>query len=302
MGATLLILAAGLASRYGSLKQIEQVGPSGETILEYSIYDAINAGFNKIVFVIRPEIEREFNDIFIHKLKKFVEVDYVFQTVNMVPEGILVPADRTKPWGTSHAVLVAENNIKTPFAVINADDYYGVTAFQQMYGFLSKLESTETNYAMVGYDLQNTLSDFGAVSRGICEIDGLSHLYDIKECSRISKSEQGVYYQDERNEIGFLDPKSLVSMNFWGFTPSFFNQIKSIFKSFVTKNYNNPKAEIYLPLVLDELIKSKQSTVSVIHSKEKWFGVTYKEDKPEVVAKIEALVELGIYPENLWKN
>jgi dTDP-glucose pyrophosphorylase len=293
MGTTLLILAAGMASRYGSLKQIEQVGPSGETILDYSIYDAMKAGFNKVVFVIRPDIEKEFNEVFISKLKKHIEVDYVFQDISMVPDGVEVPLNRVKPWGTSHAIMVAANKNNEPFASINADDYYGAAAYKEMYGFLSKLDVAETKYAMVGYSLVNTLSEFGTVSRGICEVDNNNFLQRVTERTKISTKGNKIVFIDEKDQSIDLDANSIVSMNFWGFTPAFFDQVKAQFKFFVSANIDNPKAEIYIPLVIDELIKSKQASVKVLHSADKWFGVTYKEDKPQVVAKINSLVDSG---------
>jgi NDP-sugar pyrophosphorylase family protein len=297
---TLLILAAGMASRYGSLKQVEQVGPSGETILDYSIYDAIKAGFKKVVFIIRPEIEKEFKKVIIKRLENYIEVNYVFQDINMVPAGFKVPKERVKPWGTSHAVLVAADKINEPFAVINADDYYGTMAFEKMAEFLSKVNISDTTYSMVGYFLNNTLSEFGTVSRGVCETNQNSFLTSITERTKIMKENNKVAYQNENGQLTYLNPDSIVSMNFWGFTPAFFKQVFEQFAFFLVKNMDNPKAEIYLPLVLDELIRSGQGSVKVLPSNDKWFGITYKEDRDKVVTNIKSLVDSGVYPQRLW--
>jgi UTP-glucose-1-phosphate uridylyltransferase len=300
MKPTLLILAAGMGSRYGGLKQVDPVGTSGETILEYSVYDAIRAGFGKVVFVIRRDIEKDFNEIFIHRLQKYIEVDYVFQELDMVPEGIKVPADRVKPWGTGHAVMVAASKVKEPFAAINADDYYGADAYKKMAEFLSKLNTNETNYAMVGFDLDNTLSEHGFVSRGVCEINKNSMLIGVTERTKIERTEKGVAYKDTNDNPVFVDAKSIVSMNFWGFTPLLFKQLEDHFKKFIKGNYTNIKAEFFLPFVIDDLIKTGNAGVKVLRSTDRWFGVTYKEDKPLVVEKIKELTSKGIYPARLW--
>ncbi len=301
MKPTLLILAAGMGSRYGSLKQVDPIGPSGETILEYSVYDAIRAGFGKVVFVIRRDIEKDFKEIFIHKLQKDIEVDYVFQELDMVPAGIQVPAERVKPWGTGHAVMVAASKVKEPFAAINADDYYGSDAYGKMAAYLSKLSTSQTDYAMVGFDLDNTLSEHGFVSRGVCEVDGNSNLVSVTERTKIERTLQGVAYKDINDLQVFVDAKSIVSMNFWGFTPVFFSQLEDHFLEFIRANYTNPKAEFFLPFVVDDLIKIKKAEVKVLRSSDRWFGVTYKEDKPLVVAKIKELTEDGVYPKSLWQ-
>ena len=297
---TLLILAAGMGSRYGSLKQVDPVGPSGETILEYSVYDAIRAGFGKVVFVIRKDIENDFKEIFINKLQKHIEVSYIFQELDMVPKGITVPADRVKPWGTGHAVLVAASSIHEPFAVINADDYYGVDAYKKMYEYLSGLGNSDSSYAMVGFDMNNTLSEHGLVSRGICEVDNQAFLKTVVERTKIGRDDNGVAYQDENGKFIYVDEKSIVSMNYWGFTPLFFKQLEEKFHSFIATNAGNLKAELYLPFVMDELIKSEKARVKVLRSSDLWCGVTYKDDKPMVVAKIKGLVDSGVYPAKLW--
>lgn len=301
MKPTLLILAAGMGSRYGSLKQVDPVGPSGETILEYSVYDAIRAGFGKIVFVIRKDIENDFKEIFINKLKKHIEIDYVFQELNMVPAGIQISPDRVKPWGTGHAVLVAASVVKESFAVINADDYYGSDAFQKIAAYLKNLPVNSTDFSMVGFDITNTLSEHGFVSRGICTVDKDNNLISVTERTKISRDSKGIAYQTEDGRPVYISDKSLVSMNFWGFSPRFFEFLEIHFQKFIELNFTNPKAELYLPFVVDELIRQKQVTVKVLRSTDRWFGVTYKEDKPLVVAKIAELAAKGVYPNILWK-
>lgn len=301
MKPTLVILAAGMGSRYGSLKQVDPVGPSGETILEYSVFDAIRAGFGKVVFVIRRDIENDFKEIFINKLRKYIEVEYVFQELDMVPAGIQVPAERVKPWGTGHAVMVAASKVNEPFAVINADDYYGSDAYKKIADYLSQLNNNQADFSMVGFDLDNTLSEHGLVSRGVCDVDAASNLNSVTERTQIGRDEKGVAYKDENGQPVYISDKSIVSMNFWGFTPLFFKKLETEFQSFIKGNYTNPKAEFFLPFVVDDLIKSKQATVKVLRSTDRWFGVTYKEDKPMVVSKIKELVEAGVYPSVLWK-
>jgi UTP-glucose-1-phosphate uridylyltransferase len=301
MKPTLVILAAGMGSRYGSLKQVDPVGPSGETILEYSVYDAIRAGFGKVVFVIRKDIEKDFKEIFIHKLQSHIEIDYVFQELDMIPAGINVPAERVKPWGTGHAVMVAASAVKEPFAVINADDYYGADAYKKMADYLSKLGNDQTNYSMVGFDLDNTLSEHGLVSRGVCQVDAHSDLISVTERTKIGRDSKGVAYKDHNDASVYIDDKSIVSMNFWGFTPVFFSQLEEHFHKFIKESFSNPKAEFFLPFVVDDLIKAKQAHVKVLRSVDRWFGVTYKEDKPMVVARVKELVASGVYPTVLWK-
>ena len=301
MKPTLVILAAGMGSRYGSLKQVDPVGPSGETILEYSVYDAIRAGFGKIVFVIRRDIERDFKEVFINKLKNQIEIDYVFQETDMVPVGITIPTERVKPWGTGHAVLVAASKVKEPFAVINADDYYGADAFKKLGTYLTELNNDQTAYGMVGFDLDNTLSEHGFVSRGVCDVDAKSDLLSVTERTQIGRDDIGVAYKDTAGTKAYISEKTIVSMNFWGFTPKFFVQLETQFQQFIKENFTNLNAEFYLPFVVDELIKTKKATVKVLRSVDKWFGVTYKEDKPLVVAKIKELAEKGVYPYPLWK-
>ena len=302
MKPTLLILAAGIGSRYGSLKQIDPIGPAGETIIDYSIYDAINAGFGKVVFIIRREIEDDFKEVLLKKFQNFIPVEYVFQEISKVPEGITIPVGRIKPWGTGHAIMMAANAIHEPFAVINADDYYGADAFTKMAAYLTSLDkSQQSNYAMVGYLLKNTLSEHGAVSRGVCELSKDSLLQKVTECINIHNSHEGIIYNDN-NEPGIILPaETIVSMNFWGFTPSFFAHLSQQFASFIQLNYNQLKAEFYIPTVVDNLIKSGEAQVKVLKSADQWFGVTYKEDKPIVIQKINQLIKNGAYPANLWR-
>nr|WP_294794520.1 sugar phosphate nucleotidyltransferase [uncultured Mucilaginibacter sp.] len=299
MKPTLLILAAGMASRYGSMKQTDGFGPNGETIIDYSIYDAIKAGFGKVSFIIREEFAEKFQEIFEPKLKGRVETDYVFQSFDLKPFGIDKEIERAKPWGTAHAVLAARNQVKEPFCVINADDYYGYDAFEKMAKFLTT-DVTDSQYALMGYQIDKTLSDYGSVSRGVCEVDEKGNMTGVNERTEVYFKEDGsVAYKDAAGEHPLPNDKR-VSMNFWGFTPAVFDQSLAMFQKFVEANENNPKAEFFIPLVADELIKSGQATFKVIPTPSKWFGVTYKEDKPIVQASISALVENGTYPANLW--
>jgi len=299
MKPTLLILAAGMASRYGSMKQVDGFGPNGETIIDYSIYDAINAGFGKISFIIREEFAEQFKSIFEPKLKGRVETDYVFQSYDLKPFGIDKTIERAKPWGTMHAVLAARNQVNEPFCVINADDYYGKEAFVEMAKFLNT-EASEDKYSLVGYQIDKTLSDYGSVSRGVCKVNSEGNMVEINERTEVYFKEDGsVAYKDATGEHP-LTNDTRVSMNFWGFTPAVFKQSEPMFRAFVEANEANPKAEFFIPLAADELIKSRTASFKVIPTASKWFGVTYKEDKPIVQASISKLVADGTYPANLW--
>jgi len=299
---TLLVLAAGMGSRYGSLKQIDPVGPSGETIIDYSIYDAIRAGFGKVVFIIRKSFEEDFKDIFISKLQHHIPVEYVFQEIDKVPEGLAVSPDRTKPWGTAHAVLMAKDVIHEPFAVINGDDFYGSGAFQTMADYLNSLTvETQTQYSLVGYQVGNTMSENGTVSRGICVEDENEFLVSVTERHHIQYAQGGIAFKDDDNALVFLKPDTLVSMNFWGFTPEYFKQTETLFSDFVKTNLDSLKAEFYIPFAIDNLINNATASVKVLRSDAKWFGVTYKEDKPLVIEKLAKLIEAGVYPAKLWK-
>ena len=298
MKPTLLILAAGMASRYGSMKQVDGFGPNGETIIDYSIYDAIKAGFGKVSFIIREEFAENFKAIFDPKLAGRIKTDYVFQSFDLKPFGIDKQIERAKPWGTAHAVLAARNQVNEPFCVINADDFYGYDAYEKMAKFLTT-EVTDDKYAIIGYQVDRTLSDHGTVSRGVCKVED-GNMVAINERLKVYFKEDGsVAYEDNGEEFP-LDPETRVSMNFWGFTPAVFKQSEELFKEFVEANKNNPKSEFFIPLVADELIKNGTATFKVIPTSTKWFGVTYKEDKPIVQKSISELVENGTYPSNLW--
>lgn len=299
MQPTLLILAAGMASRYGSLKQIQQFGPSGETIIDYSIYDAIRAGFGKIVFVIRDNFAEEFKEIFEPKLKGKVETAYVFQDMNAFVNGHTVPQDRTKPWGTAHAVLCAKDAINEPFAVINADDFYGRDAFEKMAAFLTG-ECAADKYSVVGYELGKTISEYGSVSRGVCEVNEGGNLSGITERTKIYIDNGKIVYEEGDNKVE-LGAKTPVSMNFWGFAPSVFPVSETLFDQFLDQKITDPKSEFFIPIVVDQFIASGTGSVKVIPTSSQWFGVTYKEDAPGVQTSLSALVNKGEYPDNLWK-
>jgi NDP-sugar pyrophosphorylase family protein len=299
MKPTLLILAAGMASRYGSMKQVDGFGPNGETIIDYSIYDAIKAGFGKISFIIREEFAEAFKEKFEPKLKGRVETDYVFQSYDLKPFGIDKEIERAKPWGTAHAVLSARNQVHEPFCVINADDFYGFDAFDKMAKFLTS-EVADDKYSLVGYQIDKTLSDYGSVSRGVCKVDNQGNMVEINERTEVYFTDGGGVAYKENGEEHPLTTDTRVSMNFWGFTPAVFDQSLAMFQKFVEKNESNPKAEFFIPLVADELIKTGTATFKVIPTSAKWFGVTYKEDKPIVQKSISELVNSGVYPTNLW--
>jgi dTDP-glucose pyrophosphorylase len=302
MKPTLLVLAAGMGSRYGSLKQIDPVGPSGETIIDYSIYDAIRAGFGKVVFIIRKSFEEDFKNIFISKLQPHIQVEYVFQEIDKLPEGLTASPDRTKPWGTAHAVLMAKDAIHEPFAVINGDDFYGSGAFQTMAEYLNSLTTeTQTQYSLVGYQVGNTMSDYGSVSRGICQEDENEFLVSVTERTNIQYVDGKIAYNESDGISVFLNSETLVSMNFWGFTPEYFKQTEALFSDFVKANSESLKAEFYIPYAIDILINNSSASVKVLRSDAKWFGVTYKEDKPLVIEKLAQLIKAGVYPAKLWK-
>ncbi|MEZ4825349.1 MAG: nucleotidyltransferase [Bacteroidia bacterium] len=299
MKPTLLILAAGIGSRYGSLKQIDGLGPHGETIIDYSVYDAIRAGFGKVVFVIRKSIEQEFKDSFSGKFSSLIEVDYVLQEIEYVPSGLTYIQDRVKPWGTGHAVWVSRDAISAPFAMINADDFYGKEAFETMAGFLTRVDVSRPDFCMVGYKLENTLSENGFVSRGVCVSDPNGFLQSVTERTKIGRSGDHIVFQEGESEV-VLAPDTIVSMNMFGFTPAFFPLAEAYFSDFIRENGMNPKSEFYVPSVLSRMIDENKGSVKVLSSNATWFGVTYKEDRPVVVEKIEALINRGDYPRKLW--
>jgi NDP-sugar pyrophosphorylase family protein len=298
MQPTLLILAAGMASRYGSMKQTQSFGPSGETIMEYSIYDAIQAGFGKVVFIIRKDFAEDFKAAFDPKLKGKIAVEYVYQDTSMFLDGKPVPEGRTKPWGTGHAVLCAKEVIKEPFAVINADDFYGTDSFKKAAAFMAKDAGTK-KYCIIGYELAKTLSDFGTVSRGVCQVDAAKHLVSIRERTKIYKEGDKIIYEesDGKHEAPY---DSTVSMNFWCFHQSVFSLTEELFHAFVKNNYEDIKAEFFIPLIAEDFIKNQGGDIAVIPTSAQWFGVTYKEDAPGVKASLDKLVAAGAYPTSLW--
>lgn len=299
----LVIMAAGMGSRYGGLKQIDPVDEAGNKIIDFSIYDAVRAGFEKVIFIIKKENEQDFRTCVSDRIGDKVEIQYVYQELTNIPEGCEIPEGRVKPWGTAHAVLSAKDEINGPFAVINADDFYGREAFKLIYDYLVSHEDTDLyRYTMVGYLLKNTLTENGSVSRGVCTLDENHKLSDIVERTKIIKTETGAAYTEDGENYTDISGDSIVSMNLWGFNQSFLAEIKKEFKRFFVEDVpNNPiKAECYLPFVVDKLLKNHQAEVEVLASKDRWFGVTYQEDKPFVKESIRKLKDLGEYPENLW--
>lgn len=298
MKPTLLILAAGMGSRYGGIKQIDSFGPSGETIMDYSIYDAIRSGFGKIVFIIRKDFADTFKEIFDAKLAGKIDTEYVMQEMDSFIGDYKMSGARMKPWGTAHAVLCAKDAISEPFAVINADDFYGKDAFEKAAKFLNEDVSADI-WSIIGYQLSKTLSKNGTVSRGVCEVDGDGNLVGIVERIKIYPEDGKIVYEenDKKTELPLNTP---VSMNFWGFYPNAFEYIQKLFQSFLTENGNNPKAEFFIPIIGDAFIKDEQGEIKVIQTSAQWFGVTYKEDAPAVKESIEALVADGVYPKKLW--
>lgn len=302
----LVVMAAGMGSRYGGLKQIDPVDKEGHIIMDFSIYDAVRAGFKKVVFIIKKENEADFKAAIGDRISKIIEVAYVFQDLNNLPEGYSIPEGRVKPWGTGHAILSCLDEVDGPFAVINADDYYGRHAFQMAYDFLSQNEEGDTySYMMVGYKLENTLTDNGHVARGVCVTDEDGHLVKINERTHIEKREDGAAYTEDDGKTWVEIPEgSTVSMNMWGFSASILKELKDRFSKFLDENLeSNPlKCEYFLPFVVDELLTEKKATVKVLKSMDKWYGVTYKEDKPVVVAAIQKLKDEGLYPQKLWEE
>ena len=301
---TLLVLAAGMGSRYGSLKQMDGVGPNGEAIIDYSIYDAIRAGFGKVVFVIRHSFEKEFKEIFTpERFGGKIEVDFVYQELDYLPEGFSVPEGREKPWGTNHAVMMGATAIHEPFAVINADDFYGTDAYRVMGEYLSQLEGAQGEYAMIGYEVNKTLSENGTVSRGVCTVDDNHFLSSMVERTKIERNTEGTIVFHDLGDDQPLAENTPVSMNFFGFTPDYFAHSEEGFKAFLASDdvKTNLKAEFFIPLMVNNIISSGAARMKVLSTTAQWFGVTYKEDKPALMAKIEKLIEEGVYPRNLWE-
>jgi len=298
MKPTLIILAAGMGSRYGGLKQLDEVGPNGEAIIDYSLYDAIRAGFGKVIFVIRRDFEDAFKERFDPKLKGRITVEYVYQSLDKLPAGFTLPSERQKPWGTAHALLMADGVANEPFAVINADDFYGNKAYQAMADFLNN-SGDPAEYAMIGYNVENTLSDHGTVSRGVCETDANGYLTTVIERTKIIGETDGIYFYEEDGKHP-LNPKSPVSMNFWGLKPNVFGYLNEGFAQFLKEHGQELKSEYYIPLLVNDNIVNGNIKTKVIECDSPWFGVTYIEDKPIVKGKIDRLVEDGIYPKQLW--
>lgn len=299
---TLVIMAAGIGSRFGGgIKQLEPVGPNGEIIMDYSIYDAMEAGFDKIVFVIRKDLEEVFREVIGSRIEKVIPVEYAFQEIDDLPEGFTVPEGRTKPWGTGQAILACKELIQEPFAVINADDYYGKDSFRTLHDYLLEENHFDGQYniSMVGFILKNTLSDNGAVTRGICRADDDGNLIAVDETSGIIKTLDGAAYEKD-GKLLEIDPESRVSMNMWGFEPDFFKELETGFTAFLSNLKEGGKQEYLLPTIVDGLVKSNRARVKVLESKDKWVGVTYKEDKPVVVASIKELISSGQYPDKLY--
>ena len=301
MKPTLLVLAAGMGSRYGGLKQLDGLGPNGETIMDFSIFDAIRAGFGKVVFVIRHAFEQDFREKVISKYKNAIQVEVVFQELDCLPEGFSLHPDRVKPWGTNHAILMGKDAVKEPFAVINADDFYGKESFQILADALKKMEGKKDQYCMVAYRLGNTLSESGHVSRGVCNKNAQNHLTTVVEHYEVQRKGNKVVFKNQQTgEYDTIDENLPVSMNMWGFTTDYFEHSEADFKEFLQKNADNIKAEYGIPTMVNRLIQEGTSTIDVLETPCKWFGVTYKEDRPMVVAKIQQLINDGVYPNKLF--
>ena len=299
MSMTLVVLAAGIGSRYGGLKQIEAVGPNGSIVIEYSVFDAIRAGFDRVVCVIRRDIEKDFRAVVAARFEKQVEVEYVFQDLDDIPAGFTV-AERKKPWGTGHAVLAARKAVQTPFAVINADDFYGRRSFETLGKFLRDADPASSLYSMVSFTLRNTLSEHGHVARGVCDVDENGFLKQVVECTKIEKHGNGARRAAADGSWRELTGDEAVSMNMWGLTPLLFGQLQRAFPAFLQKAASDPKAEFFLPTVIDGMIHTGEARVKVLQTPEHWFGVTYPQDKAVVVEGMSRLVAQGVYPERLW--
>ena len=297
---TLLVLAAGMGSRYGGLKQMDAFGPNGETILDYSIYDAIREGFGKVVFVIRESFNKEFRAFFANKFEDKIDIEYVFQSINNVPDNYAYHPDREKPWGTAHAVWVAKDVIDGPFAVINADDFYGRDSYRILYDYFDAADSTH-NYALVGYQLEKTLSDYGTVNRGVCATHDDHTLDTIVETLKIGyDDDRKIFYNTDNGEKAYLSADTPVSMNMWAFFPDYFEHCETMFREFLQDRGQEMKSEFFIPLLVDHLINEGIKKVDVLECTEEWFGVTYKEDKPFVMDRLNTLIDKGVYPAQLW--
>ena len=297
---SLVILAAGGGSRYGGLKQLDTFSDNGDTILDFSIYDAIQAGFGKVVFIIRKSIEADFRSFFDEKLKGKIEVEYVFQELDKIPEKYK-DNQREKPWGTGHALLMTKDVVKENFAVINADDFYGREAFTVMANTLNSIPTDSNQFKMMGYVLKNTVSDFGFVSRGECQVDENGYLIGLTERTHIEKMDGGLKYKDDNGVMSPISEETTVAMNFFGFTPKYFELSDSLFEEFLEENYKEPKVEFFIPSIVNHMIVNDLGTMEVLKSDARWFGVTYKEDKEYVTSEIQKLIQKGTYPQNMWK-
>lgn len=297
---TLVLLAAGMGSRYGGVKQIDGVGPNGEAIIDYSIFDALSVGFTDLCFIVRAEIEEAVREFFAGKFPDTITVSYAIQSLDDVPSGVEVSAERSKPWGTAHAVWSARNHVTTPFAVVNADDFYGRDAYKTLHAYLAALAPDETDYAMVGYRLDETLSDHGTVSRGICAKDADGFLERIVEHKKIARADDGIFDTLDDGSTVTLQPDDIASMNMFGFTPAVFPQIETEFADFLRQSGTDPKSEFYIPTLMTRLIDAGRAQMRVLSTTAQWFGMTYKEDKPTVEARIREYVESGHYPKTLW--
>ncbi|MEG1544059.1 MAG: nucleotidyltransferase [Tannerellaceae bacterium] len=300
MKPTLFVLAAGMGSRYGGLKQLDGLGPNGETIMDYSIFDAIRGGFGKLVFVIRKSFEADFREKIISKYENHIPVEVVFQDLNDLPAGFTCPEGREKPWGTNHAVLMGQHVIKEPFAVINADDFYGSDSFAVLGKALSEMEGKKNDYCMIGYRVGNTLSESGSVARGVCSTNAEGYLTTVVERTAIARVDGDIQFTDENGKKVVLEENTPVSMNMWGFTPDYFKYSEEFFSAFLKENISNLKCEYFIPLMVNELIVNNVARVKVLDTTSKWFGVTYAADRQGVVDKIQALVDAGEYPAKLF--
>ncbi len=302
MGLSLLILAAGMGSRYGGLKQLDQMGPSGETVMDYSVFDAMRAGFDRVIFVIRRDFEAEFKEVIAKRYAGKVKMDFAFQDLNDLPGNFTVPAERVKPWGTGHAVYAARHLLTEPFAVINADDFYGQDSYKQLAAYLSNPPATDkVRGCIAAFNLSNTLSENGSVSRGICSDDGAGHLSQVVENTKIYRRADGkvVSQMDDGSEVE-LTGNEPASMNSWGFMPEITGELEKLFTGFLAEHGNELKSEFYLPFVVDSLIRAGKAEITMCHSRDSWFGVTYKEDRPAVQQALRSLVDSGAYPEKLF--
>ena len=302
MSVELVVMAAGMGSRYGGLKQLESFGPSGETVMDYSLFDACRAGVKRVVFVIRKEIEAAFREKIGARYERWLEVDYAFQELDLLPPGFNVPPGRLKPWGTAHAVLAAGQQVRAPFLVINADDFYGANAFRVLSKWLDEPRQKSMDFAMVAFRLANTLSDYGSVARGVCRVDESGRLLGVTEHTGLERDGAGALVREPGGEMLRFTGQEPASMNFWGFDPSFFPELSLRFSAFLELHGHDSKAEFFLPSVVDELLAEGRAKVQVITTPDRWFGVTYQADRDDVSARIRALVEQGVYPADLWRR